>query len=132
MSVTMSPEWQKKTLVGATEESAAQWEISDTRVEIAGIALQPHREWMVQVAGNLVDCVYGFLKGKKYLILDRNPSFTNCTTARCHRHSKNQLLDHVTRKHRHLSIDSSVDAVTRLLYAAQPFLGTRVSARRAK
>jgi len=31
---------------------------------------------MIQVARNLADCVDGFLKGKKFLILDRDPLFT--------------------------------------------------------
>jgi putative transposase len=51
-------------------------ELATRRVEIAGIVRQPHGEWMIQVARNLVDCVDGFLEGKKYLILDRDPLFT--------------------------------------------------------
>ena len=51
-------------------------ELATRRVEIAGIVHQPHGEWMIQVARNLVDCFDGFLKGKKYLILDRDPLFT--------------------------------------------------------
>ncbi len=42
-----------------------------------------------------------------------------------------QLHDHVTRNHRHPTIEPLVDAVTRFLDAAQPFPGTKVSTRRA-
>ncbi len=51
-------------------------ELATRRVEIAGIVHRPHGEWMIQLARNLVDCVDGFLKGKKYLILDRDPLYT--------------------------------------------------------
>ena len=51
-------------------------ELATRRVEIAGIVHQPHGEWMIQVARNLVDYVDGFLNDKKYLILDRDPLFT--------------------------------------------------------
>jgi putative transposase len=42
-----------------------------------------------------------------------------------------QLHDHVTRNHRHPTIEPLVDAVTRFMDAAQPFPGTKVSTRRA-
>jgi len=42
-----------------------------------------------------------------------------------------QLHDHVTRNHRHPTIDTLVEAVRRFLDAAQPFPGTKVSTRRA-
>lgn len=42
-----------------------------------------------------------------------------------------QLHDHVTRNHRHRSIDSLVSAVRRFLDHAQPFPGTQVSTLRA-
>lgn len=41
-----------------------------------------------------------------------------------------QMHDHVTRNHRHPSIDSLVRAVRRFLEAAQPFPGAKVSTRR--
>ena len=46
------------------------------KVEIAGIIPQAHGEWMKQMARNLTDPINGFLKGKKYLIHDRDPLFT--------------------------------------------------------
>jgi transposase InsO family protein len=45
-------------------------------VEIAGITSQPDENWMMQVARNLIDAEDGFLRGMKYLILDRDPLYT--------------------------------------------------------
>ena len=45
-------------------------------VEIAGITPAPHGAWMAQVARNLTDAFDGFLTGKRYLIVDRDPLFT--------------------------------------------------------
>ncbi len=46
------------------------------KVEIAGIIQQAYGEWMVQMARNLTDPIDGFLKDKKFLIMDRDPVFT--------------------------------------------------------
>jgi putative transposase len=43
------------------------------RVEIAGIAPVPNGLWMRQVARNLIDDFSGFLRGKRFLIHDRDP-----------------------------------------------------------
>ena len=51
-------------------------EIATRRVHIAGIMSDPHGAWMHQVARNLTDAVDGFLLGKRYLIMDRDPLFT--------------------------------------------------------
>ena len=51
-------------------------ELSTRRVEIAGITTQPDGAWMTQIARNLTDDGDGFLAGKKYLIHDRDPLFT--------------------------------------------------------
>ena len=45
-------------------------------VEIAGIRVNPDREWMKQMARNLTDLVDGFLRHTKYLVHDRDPLFT--------------------------------------------------------
>ena len=47
------------------------------RVEIAGIAPSPDGFWMHQIARNLVDGFDGFLQGKRFLIHDRDPLYTN-------------------------------------------------------
>jgi transposase InsO family protein len=46
------------------------------RVEIAGIIRQPHGAWVLQVARNLLDADDGFLAGKRYLLMDRDPLYT--------------------------------------------------------
>ena len=46
------------------------------RVEIAGISAIANGFWMSQVARNLTDELDGLLKGKRYLIHDRDPLFT--------------------------------------------------------
>jgi putative transposase len=51
-------------------------ELSTRRVEIAGIASHADGLWMSQIGRNLTDCVEGPLKGKRYLIHDRDPLFT--------------------------------------------------------
>ena len=51
-------------------------ELSTRRVEIAGICTQPDGPWMTQISRNLTDDVDGFLVGKRYLIHDRDPLFT--------------------------------------------------------
>ena len=43
---------------------------------IGGITSDPNGEWMKQVARNLTDMWDGFLLGKRYLIHDRDPLFT--------------------------------------------------------
>lgn len=51
-------------------------ELCTRQVHIAGIVHDPCGEWMEQVARNLTDDFDGFLQGKRYLILDRDPLFT--------------------------------------------------------
>ena len=51
-------------------------ELSTRKVEIAGIAPGPSGLWMNQIGRNLTDAVDGLLKGKRYLIHDRDPLFT--------------------------------------------------------
>ena len=46
------------------------------RVEIAGIAPVPTGLWMQQAARNLIDDDSGFLRGKRFLIHDRDPLYT--------------------------------------------------------
>ena len=52
-------------------------ELSTRRVEIAGVVPEPNGQWMKQIARNLTDVTDGFLLGKRYLIMDRDPVFTN-------------------------------------------------------
>ncbi len=51
-------------------------DLSTRKVEIAGIAAVANRLWMSQIARNLTDAEQGILKGKRYLIHDRDPLFS--------------------------------------------------------
>lgn len=51
-------------------------DLQTRRVEIGGIASRANGLWMTQIARNLTDDVDGFLKGKRYLIHDRDPLYT--------------------------------------------------------
>ncbi|HEU4726509.1 MAG TPA: integrase core domain-containing protein [Kofleriaceae bacterium] len=56
-------------------------ELESRRVHIAGLIRHPHDAWIQQVARNLTDSVDGFLRGKRYLIHDRDPLFTDAFRA---------------------------------------------------
>ena len=56
-------------------------DLESRRVHIAGVVRQPHGAWIQQIARNLVDNVDGFLKGKRYLLHDRDPLFTDAFSA---------------------------------------------------
>jgi putative transposase len=51
-------------------------DLSSRRVEILGVNHSPDGQWMKQIARNLVDSETGFLKGKRYLIHDRDALYT--------------------------------------------------------
>jgi transposase InsO family protein len=51
-------------------------DLSTRRVEIGGIASSPNGLWMAQIARNVTDAVEGCFTGKRYLIHDRDPLFT--------------------------------------------------------
>ncbi len=46
------------------------------RVQIAGTTPQPASAFMMQVGRNLTDPFDGFLVGKRFLIMDRDPKYT--------------------------------------------------------
>src|SRR4051812_32086528 len=52
-------------------------ELSTRRVEIGGISAAANGLWMNQIARNVTDSVDGLLTGKRYLIHDRDPLFTD-------------------------------------------------------
>jgi transposase InsO family protein len=52
-------------------------DIATRRVHISGATANPSSAWMSQAARNLTDCVDGFLKGKRYLIVDRDALFAD-------------------------------------------------------
>ncbi len=46
------------------------------RVHLIGITGSMNEDWMVQQARNLTDPDHGFLRGRRFLILDRDPAFS--------------------------------------------------------
>jgi putative transposase len=52
-------------------------DIASRKVQIAGISAEPDGQWMKQMSRNLTQADSGFLQGKRYLIHDRDPLFTN-------------------------------------------------------
>ncbi|HBG27814.1 MAG: hypothetical protein A2Y10_04285 [Planctomycetes bacterium GWF2_41_51] len=55
--------------------------LATRKVEILGIKSNPDGIWMEQIARNMVDYEEGSLKGKKYLIHDRDPLYTAAFSA---------------------------------------------------
>jgi putative transposase len=51
-------------------------ELATRRIEIAGITPNPHEAWMMQIGRNLTDPIDGFAAGAKYLILDRDSTYS--------------------------------------------------------
>ena len=50
--------------------------LASRSVEIAGVTTHPNEAWMLQIARNLTDVDEGFLRGTRYLILDRDTKYT--------------------------------------------------------
>ena len=50
-------------------------DIATRRIHIAGTTTNPTSQWMEQIARNVTDCETGFLRGKRFLILDRDAVF---------------------------------------------------------
>jgi putative transposase len=52
-------------------------DVATRRVHFAGCTPNPDEPWMKQIARNLTDCEDGFLKGERFLIMDRDSKFTD-------------------------------------------------------
>ncbi len=52
-------------------------ELSSRRVHIAGVSECPYGAWMKQIGRNMTDPFDGFLTGMRYIILDRDPLYTD-------------------------------------------------------
>lgn len=57
-------------------------ELKTRTVHFGGCTVNPHGQWMQQIARNLTDCDDGFLLGKRYLIMDRDTKFTDAFRCR--------------------------------------------------
>jgi len=51
-------------------------ELATRRVHFAGCTPNPDGRWMQQIARNLTDVEDGFLKGKRYVLMDRDDKFS--------------------------------------------------------
>ena len=51
-------------------------ELATRRVHFAGSTANPDEPWMLQVSRNLSDAEDGLLRGKKYLLMDRDEKFS--------------------------------------------------------
>jgi len=51
--------------------------LADRVVELVGITTRPDEAWMLQVGRNLIDSESGAMRGKGYLILDRDNKYTD-------------------------------------------------------
>ena len=52
-------------------------DIGSRSVHVAGITPHPDNPWMMQIARNITDVDEGFLRGKGYLILDRDAKYSD-------------------------------------------------------
>ena len=50
-------------------------------VHFAGLTANPDEPWILQVARNVTDAEEGFLRGKKYLLMDRDGKFSEAFRA---------------------------------------------------
>jgi putative transposase len=66
--------WTKSGLV--TYYLLFVMELATRRVRLAGLTANPDEGWMLQVARNLTDAEEGFLRRKKYLLMDRDAKFS--------------------------------------------------------
>ena len=51
--------------------------LADRFVHVVGITTRPNEAWMLQVGRNLIDAESGAMRGKGYLILDRDTKYTD-------------------------------------------------------
>jgi len=74
MDFTTLEVWTKSGLV--TCYLLFVMELATRRVHFAGLTANPDEGWMLQVARSLTDAEEGFLRGKKYLLMDRDAKFS--------------------------------------------------------
>jgi len=51
-------------------------EVASRRVQLAGCTRSPNEPWMKQMARNLTDPLLGFLRDKRYLLMDRDTKYS--------------------------------------------------------
>jgi putative transposase len=58
-------------------EPAPERDAPTRSVHVAGITPHPDNSWMTQIARNITDVDDGFLRGKRYLVLDRDAKYSD-------------------------------------------------------
>jgi transposase InsO family protein len=71
--------WTKRGLV--TSYLLFVMDLATRRVHFAGLTANPDEGWMLQIARNLTDAEQGFLRGRKYLLMDRDTKFSEAFRA---------------------------------------------------
>jgi len=66
--------WTKKGL--ATYYLLFFMNLATRRVHFAGLTMNPDESWIVQAARNVTEADNGFLRGKRYLLMDRDTKFS--------------------------------------------------------
>ena len=56
-------------------------ELATRRVHFAGLTANPDEGWMLQVARNVTDAEIGFLRGSRYLLMDRDAKLSEAFRA---------------------------------------------------
>jgi putative transposase len=51
-------------------------ELATRRVHFAGLSINPDEAWLLQIARNVTDAEEGFLRGKRYILMDRDTKFS--------------------------------------------------------
>jgi hypothetical protein len=51
-------------------------ELATRRAHLTGLTAYPDEVWMLQTARNVIDAEGGFLRGKRYLLMDRDAKFS--------------------------------------------------------
>lgn len=75
MDFTTVEVWTRGGLV--TYYVAFVMELVTRKVICAGITPHPGGEWMLQIGRNLTDAISGFLRGKRYLVIDRDALYSS-------------------------------------------------------
>jgi putative transposase len=51
-------------------------QLATRRVHLAGLTTNPDEAWLLQIARNVTDAEEGFLRGKRYILMDRDTQFS--------------------------------------------------------
>jgi len=75
MDFTTVEVWTRGGLV--TYYVAFVMELATRKVVCAGITPHPDGAWMLQICRNLTDAISGFLRGKRFLVIDRDALYSS-------------------------------------------------------